>query len=111
MPKMRRREDELTAKSVTAGGAIKRNPGVALLWFCRDYRIEDEGKNGILFRIGNSIATEWYCEGRTATRAEVLHSIDTGMPILRDMAAQDGPEALEELAQDLARAVKLLPKN
>jgi hypothetical protein len=108
MPKMRRREDELSAQSIVAGHAIKRNPGVALLWFAKSFEILRES-NGLLFRLGDPLAVEWYAEGREATREEVMHSIETGLPILREMAEKDGPEALAYLERETKKALRLVP--
>jgi hypothetical protein len=108
MPKMRRREDELTAQSVVAGHAIKRNPGVALLWFARDYKVINDGTGKPLFRLGDPLAVEWYCEGREATREEVMHSINTGLSILRELAEkEDG--GLAYLERETKRALRLVP--
>lgn len=109
MPKMRRREDELTAQSVVAGHAIKRNPGVALLWFASDYKVINDGKGKPLFRLGAPLAVEWYCEGRPATREEVMHSIETGLPILRELAEQDGPDGIAYLEREAKKAMRLVP--
>ena len=38
-----------------------------------------------------------------------MHSITTGMPILRDMAEKDGPDAIAELNQMYNKAIELLP--
>src|SRR5271155_3030005 len=45
MPKMRRREDEISrlAEGNVAGIQIKRNPGVSALYFARDFKPEFEG--------------------------------------------------------------------
>jgi hypothetical protein len=109
-PHARRREDELSQMCMdnVAGVMIKRNPGVTLLWFARDYHLEHDPR-GFLFKLGPPVATEWYCEGREATRAEVLHSIDTGLPILRNQALEDGPEAVQMLERWTERALRLVP--
>lgn len=111
MPKMRRREDETSKQAVVAGVAIKRNPGVALLWFVRPPRgfevIPDP--KGYLFQLGDPVGVEWYCEGREATREEVLHSIETGLPILREIAAKE-EGGLAHLERETKRAMKWVPR-
>jgi hypothetical protein len=115
MPKMRRREDEVTASATygIGGVGIRRNPGVALLWFTRGYKIyrePEEAGGGHLFHLDSPTATEWYCEGRQATRAEVMHSIETGLPLLREVAQmQNGGTA--RLEWEIARTYRLLPKQ
>jgi hypothetical protein len=52
---------------------------------------------------------EWYREGRAATRAEILESIDSGMPILR--AASEIDDSGEALDVQYKVAMRLLPKE
>jgi hypothetical protein len=62
-----------------------------------------------LFRLGAPSRIDWWAEGRTATRAEVATAIDSGYPILRDMARGDGLQAVAELEASYERAMTLLP--
>jgi len=95
----------------TVGGIlIQRNPGVTLLWFTSSYKLQ-RVSNGYVFRIGKPAGVEWYCEGRTATRDEILASIASGLPELDKYAALEGPEAVEAAQRDLDRAMRLIPKN
>lgn len=105
-PTMVRRERGIDHHHV-AGVMIPRNPGVALVWSTRTWRTF-LAPNGVLFDVGEPSACRWYAEGRAATRAEVLHSIDTGLPLLREQAArQRGADA--ELDAMTARALTLVP--
>jgi hypothetical protein len=81
-PRMKRvGEENLPCGAVTAAGEmIKRNPGVALVWVTKRYEAFPDGKGGTLFDIGEPHAVEWYAQGREASRAEVLESIETGLP-------------------------------
>lgn len=107
-PKMRRNEKDLPeTHGQVAGIMLKRNPGVTLLWTTRSYKIE-RTPNGPLFRIGDPEQIEFFAEGRPAIRAEITASIESGLPILREMAAQDGPEACAELAAMERTATTLL---
>ncbi len=91
------RREGIDGGSEPSGIAIMRNPGVTLLWTTRDYRLFDDGKGGRLIKIGEPIALEWYAEGRHATREQVAHSVDTGVPLLMPLAEQEGPAAVAEL--------------
>jgi hypothetical protein len=95
------------ARETVPGIMIERNPGVVLLWKCRSWK-QDRHK---LFRLGRPMALEWFAEGREATRAEVLASIESGLPAL--VAAcdlDDNPVASRrELDRDLAAALELVP--
>lgn len=104
-----RRTSNLPADVVDAAGCgIKRQPGVILLWVTNSYRIM-KVFNGVLFNIGEPIKTIWMREGRIATRAEVLESIESGLPILEDAAKQDGQAGINELERRKHEAYKLLP--
>jgi protein-disulfide isomerase-like protein with CxxC motif len=106
---MRRNEKDMPLeKGEVAGIMIKRNPGVALLWTTRSYKIM-KTPTGPLFRIGDPEQIEFYAEGRQATREEIMTSIESGMPILRDMAKEDGPEAEKQLQQQYHDAMELVP--
>lgn len=111
IPKMVRREKGVPVEAkVPAGISIRRNPGVALVWLTRTSRwFRDPGGDGVLFDVGEPLETHWFAEGREATRAEVLASIESGLPILRDMAVDEGPEALAELMNQHAEALALVP--
>ena len=93
---------------VPAGISIPRNPGVALLWTTRSWKVEPEGR-GVLFRLGDPTRVEWYAEGREATRAEVMASIETGLPTLQEMATQEGQRAVAALETQVADALELVP--
>jgi hypothetical protein len=108
-PKKRRREGKLPdAELSTAGEMIRRNPGVTLIWVSRHWNAFRVA-NGILFDIGPAIRTEWWAEGRPATREEVLYSIETGLPQLAEMAEKDGPDAVAALAVQVEQAMELVP--
>ena len=62
-----------------------------------------------LFNVGEPKETLWFARTREATREEVLDSIDSGLPILAEMAEQDGPEASAELNIMHARALDYIP--
>jgi ferredoxin len=111
-PKMvRRKGDGMPEEFTGAGIFIERNPGVTLLWFTRRNGWKKTVHNGqYLFRFTcEPLMVEWYREGRAATRAEILESIDSGMPILRQAAALDGSE--KHLDGWYKRAMRLLPRG
>jgi len=112
---MVRREDELTeaCQDNVAGNAIRRNPGVSLLWTSVNYKVFNAG-NGYLFNVGDPKAVEWWREGRRASRAEIMEAIESGLPRLREACNQEQPRdrisAHNDLTQKLDRVVKeLLP--
>jgi hypothetical protein len=106
-PTMARRERGLEDGQV-AGIMITRNPGVGLVWITRDWK-PFQAPGGVLFELGEPAETLWYAHGRDASRAEIQHSIDTGLPILREAARLDGPGGLAELDRRIADTLLLLP--
>ena len=110
-PNMTRRERHMPGGTVSpAGIMLRRNPGVALVAVTgyREWR-EERGPDGILFRFTGPRRALWYAEGRAATRAEVLASIGSGLPLLREVAEKDGPDAVAELDRMHAAALAFLP--
>lgn len=109
-PKMRRRETGLPNREdrYVAGEMIKRNPGVALVWVSRTFHVY-RAPNGLLFDVGDPVTTHWFAHGRNATRDEVLASIDSGMPILREAAERSGADALTALDRQHQAALLLVP--
>lgn len=112
-PSMRRREAGMPVGTCPAAGTgIKRNPGVALVWTTRDWKWFEVG-NGVLCQLGDPTETLWYAEGRSATRAEVDESIETGLPLLREECDREEPrrrgDAHRQLDAYIARAAKYLP--
>jgi hypothetical protein len=94
-PLARRRDTSDLPDTHAAGIMIDRNPGVCALWVTHDYKTFDA--NGLLFQLGKPERVEFYSQGRRATREEVSHSVDTGLPLLRDMARREGRKAMQEL--------------
>lgn len=110
-PNMRRRETGIPEEAAApAGQMIRRNPGVALVWVTRDWALwRPEPDGGLLYDLGDPTEVLWYAHGRAAGRAEVWESIESGLPILRQIAEDEGPEALIALSAQVARALPLLP--
>lgn len=109
-PRMVRREDELIntadARDKGAGFMIARNPGVTMLWRTREYEVFPALNSGYLIQMGRPESVEWYREGRTATRDEVLESVESGLPNLTAIAMTQ-PGGVEALA----RAVVLFQRH
>ena len=87
-PHAHRRDSDLVEGEYhdAPGLAIKRNPGVTLLWTARSYSLIQVG-HGVLFQLGEPTATEWWAEGKPASREQVAESVETGLPLLQVEAA------------------------
>lgn len=109
-PKMVRREtglpDELIA--APAGIPLYRNPGVAAIWVTKSYRHFSDNMGSFLFRMGPPERVEWYTEGRRASRAEIMDSIESGFPKLLELAEKDGPRAVKDLNKQYQETLQLV---
>lgn len=111
-PLAQRRTDGLPEDGQDAAGmGLKRNPGAVGVWVTRSYRVfrPHRGNPGVLFKIGDPEQVLWFSSGREATRSEVEHSVETGLPSLRELADLDGPEAHDALDRMVADFQQLLP--
>jgi hypothetical protein len=106
-PNMLRREGNMPEGGAIPGEAIMRNPGATLLWTTRSYHLFEDGTGGVLFRIGEPEGFEWYAEGKPATRAAVLESVETGLPILQALAEDVG--GIAELQKAMDRFMHMVP--
>lgn len=108
-PNFRRRESNLPEGMVDpAGIMLKRNPGVALVWFTRNWDVV-QVSNGLLWFLGDPAEVAWYAHGRQATNAEVMASIESGLPILQEMAEAEGSDAVTALEKQVTVAMLLVP--
>lgn len=112
-PSMRRRDNRLPEGHVEPPGTmLRRNPGVALVWVSRTWSTWTAPDGGLLFDIGDPTGVHWLAHGRAATRAEVMESINTGLPALREVAEaeeQERPGALAALGAAVRAATALVP--
>lgn len=108
-PKMKRIDDNLDETNC-AGVPLSRNPGCCGVWLTQTYKVFNAG-NGPLIQIGEPRQVQWWCEGRPATRAEVQHSIDTGICTLQDMAKAESKAAEAELNRRMNAFRALLPRK
>lgn len=107
-PKRVRDDTNLPADRQMAGKGIMRNPGVAMVWVGKGYEVF-RVTNGVLIQMPEPDAVEWYAQGRLATRAEVLESIATGLPLLEEAAARDGAEGIAEMHRMAERFQQYVP--
>lgn len=111
-PRMVRREDEVInnahLRANAPGHAITRNPGVTMLWVTRAYEVFNDGRGNPLIQMGEPERVEWYANGREATKDEVQHSIDGGLPTLEAIArTEEG--GIDALRGYVKRFEKFLP--
>jgi hypothetical protein len=113
-PSMCRRDGGTPDGLVAAAGeTISRNPGASLVWVTREFKAfrAQLGNEGVLFDVGEPVETSWWAEGRPATRAEVMASIRSGLPILEAACESDDDpaESLRMLDKQYHEALALVP--
>lgn len=115
-PRMKRVPEHLHPEGAkdAAGDGIKRNPGACAVWIeskpSKPFPVGD----GILFELGKPTKVEWYANGKEATRAEVVESIESGLPILLESCAMEPTaarrtQAVMELTRRHEKIQRLLP--
>lgn len=115
-PRAKRRDSNLPEGIIDSPGeCLKRNPGAVCLWTTLSFTAHRVGAQ-FLFTLGAAEQTEWYAEGRPATRAEVDESISSGLHLLRGPAeAEDAHEpgsgAVAELDRRIARETAWLDRQ
>jgi hypothetical protein len=111
-PHMVRRENDIPEEAEGPPGfAIRRNPGVALVWITKSFRIFYDDNDRPMLSVGDAVEVEFYAEGRKATRAEIDASIAGGLPKLEEIAQSEGAPAMVALARHVQDFRALLPKD
>jgi len=95
-PQAKRRDGNLPEGGGFAGIGIERNPGVTMLWTTKKYSLKRDPKGELLINIGEPEKVEWIAKGREATREEIEESIDTGLPLLYEIADENDRESRAE---------------
>lgn len=92
-------------------GSIRGNPSACCIWITHNYkpyRFPDSPRDWLI-RIGDPIEVLWYCEGKPATRAQIMDSFERRLPELQKVAASESAEAEKMLAAQVAQTMTLLP--
>lgn len=111
-PQMARRHDGLPSDVESPGGHhLMRNPGATCLWITRSYEVFQSDPGKYLITMGAPHTVTWWAKGRTATREEVLESIESGMPALLAAARVDGPFAVQMLGRSMEKLQPWLPSE
>lgn len=109
-PHAKRREAGLPEEAEEAPGfAIKRNPGVTLVWITKSFKEFGDHNNRPMLKVGDPVEVTFWAEGRTATRAEIDASVAGGLPKLEELAEQEGAPAMVALARQVEEFRAMLP--
>lgn len=104
-----RNERGLEHTKEPGGVMIKRNPGVAMVWVTREWRVY-RVENGVLFKIGDPSEVRFYREGRAAKREEIDQSVSGGLPFLMEPAQAESAAAEKALGQYVQRFTQILDR-
>ncbi|MBX3397520.1 MAG: hypothetical protein KF873_02155 [Gemmataceae bacterium] len=109
-PHAKRRENDLPGTLADGPGfAIARNPGVSVLYETTGSEVVPDGRGDVLLRLFAPTSLSFWREGRTATREEILSSIESGLPLLESQCDDCDGNRIEDLRRAYAQAVALLP--
>ena len=90
--------------------ALTGNPGAVAIWITesfKPYRTADSW----LISLGPPVGVHWYAQGRPASRAEIVASLDARLPLLAEVAQAEGPQATAALERAVGIAAQLLPEG
>lgn len=88
--------------------ALPGNPGACCVWITDSYRPYGVS-NSWLIRIGAPLEVLWFAEGKSATRQQILESLERRLPALQSIADEEGPLAQAALARQVNATLQLLP--
>jgi len=104
--------DYRTANLPKDGGklphGIDGNPGACCIWITETFR-PYRTSGSWLIEVGEPVEVLWWAEGKPASRQAILDSFDRRLPLLREMAQSEGPEAEAALQSYIDRTMALLP--
>lgn len=92
------------------GEMIRCHPRIALVWTTKRYELRS-ATGGVVFDMGMPEHVRWYTEGRPATRAEVVASIESGLPALLETAKPRGQAGADDIQRRYEACMPLLPAS
>jgi hypothetical protein len=109
-PRARRNSVDLPDEAHEGPGVmIDRNPGASCIYTVTSYKLI-RVSNGVLVALPKEPhSVEWWAGGKRCGREPVLASIDSGYPILMEMAKQEGWDAVAQLERQHEQAMRLVP--
>jgi len=92
-PAKERRQGHMPETAEMPGIGIMRNPGVTALISSNQWSTWDPGEiagqHGVLFSFSRIDSVHWMTEGHRASVSEVMDSIESGIPVLAEMAESE----------------------
>jgi hypothetical protein len=108
LPEAQYRSANLPSDTSELPHAIDGNPGAVAIWITGSFKPYRTGGSWLI-DIGPPERVHWYAEGRVATRAEIVASLDRRLPRLMEAAQAEGSEAIAALERSVGIAAAFLP--
>lgn len=111
LPRAVRRDAKLPAQHTVHPDMLVHNPGAMVLWTTDEWDevpgMLADGAPVVAF--GEPSRVSFWCQGRTATRGELLDAMAKGLPELQRMAQDEGGDAPARLARKVNDAMFWFP--
>jgi len=108
-PNEKRREKRIPGEwHKPDGQTISCHPRMAVVWTVKRYQVR-QVRSDVVFDVGTPEHVRWYTEGRLATRAEVVASIDSGLPRLYENAKPRGQGGADDIKRRYDASMALVP--
>lgn len=108
LPKAEYRTANLPAEGSHLPHALPGNPGAACIWITESFK-PYRTSGSWLIEIGAPVEVTWWAEGKPATREAILDCFDRRLPLLAQMAKEEGAAAEAHLQKLVDRTMTLLP--
>lgn len=112
LPRAVRRDAHLPAEHTVHPDMLQHNPGAMILWTTDTWDLmpgSQWGNAAPLVQFGEPSRVSFWCQGRTATRGELLDAMARGLPQLQHLADLEGGNAPTRLAQRVDAAMFWFP--
>jgi hypothetical protein len=91
-----------------------RNPGCCALWTTKTFKMQPAGEGRKLIVVSDPVAVDWYAQGKPASRATVLQSLDDGLnlvwaPLAAEPLRRARIDGLIAFEASYAKALQYLP--
>jgi len=110
LPRAVRRDAKLPHQVTVHPDMLVHNPGAMILWTTDEWdEVLGAPGDAPVVSFGEPSRVSFWCQGRTATRGELLDAMAKGLPELQRMAEADGGDAPQRLARKVADAMFWFP--
>lgn len=112
LPRAVRRDAKLPDQTTVHPDMLPHNPGAMILWTTDEWaeQLGSQSSHSVpVVAFGEPSRVSFWCEGRTATRAELLAALEKGLPELQRLADLEGGDAPARMADQVEAALFWFP--